>query len=243
MSDPVEAQAEQAAARGGDAAEAGSSAHGSTIGQAGRGAGSPGADGRGWGGKLWFWLPWPLLVAADLISKELVFGFLAEQQPHEVEERRLYPVWDGSFCDFDLVSWGNTGTVWGLFQNGTVVLMVLRCAALVGLLWFVRATPRGARLQQLVLSLIFAGAVGNLYDNFVREDRSVRDFLFFTFHWPVDYPFPAFNVADSCITVGAIALFLLLWREDGNPKKTPAKAQRPQNGDANPGTPNRGDVS
>ena len=44
--------------------------------------------------------------------------------------------------------------------------------------------------------------------------RAVRDFLYFTGSWPWRWTFPAFNVADSCITVGAIVLFLLLWRED-----------------------------
>ena len=108
--------------------------------------------------------------------------------------------------------------LWGIFQDGTVVLMVLRCLALVGLLCFVRATSRMARLQLLVLSLVFAGAVGNLYDNFMRADRSVRDLLHFSGKWPWQWDFPAFNVADSCITVGAIGLFVLLWRDDSSPK-------------------------
>jgi signal peptidase II len=169
---------------------------------------------KGFGGKSWFWWPWPLLVALDLVSKAWVFGFLAEQHPNVVEAFRSHPVFDVPALRFDLVAWGNTGTIWGLFQDGTLVLMVVRCLAVVGLLWFVRSTARQARWQQFVLSLVFAGALGNLYDNFVRADRSVRDFLRFSGQWPVQWDFPAFNVADSCITVGAIGLFLLLWRED-----------------------------
>lgn len=172
----------------------------------------------GFGGKLLFWLPWPILVIADLWSKHAVFAFMAEREPGIAEVRRTpYEVFSGS-VNFELVTWGNTGTIWGLFQDGTVVLMVLRCLALFGLLWFVRTTSRSARLQLTVLSLVFAGAVGNLYDNFIRADRSVRDFLHFFGDWPWMWDFPAFNVADSCITVGAIGLFVLLWRED-RPKK------------------------
>jgi signal peptidase II len=74
------------------------------------------------------------------------------------------------------------------------------------------------RLHLLVLGLILAGAIGNLYDNFVRADRSVRDFLHFTGAWPFAWDFPAFNVADACITVGAVGLFVLLWRDDRKPK-------------------------
>jgi len=178
------------------------------------GAEAPPSEPKTFAGKWWFWAPWPALVALDLWSKSAVFAFMADQHPLLPEERRPpHVVWEGA-VQFDLVTWGNTGTIWGLFQNGTVVLMVLRCFALVGLLWFVRSTARAARLQLLVLSLVFAGAVGNLYDNFVRADRSVRDFLHFSGTWPWAWDFPAFNVADSCITVGAIGLFVLLWRED-----------------------------
>jgi len=116
--------------------------------------------------------------------------------------------------DFDLVQWRNEGTIWGLFQDGTEILMVLRCAAVIGLLVFVYRTGRARKVTLVTLSLIFAGAVGNLYDNFFCQSRAVRDFLYFTFRWPVEYGFPAFNVADSCITVGAIVLFFVLWRDD-----------------------------
>src|SRR5262249_8887886 len=113
-----------------------------------------------------------------------------------------------------LVTWGNPGTIWGLFQNGTIILMLLRCAAVIGLLWFVASTPRRPRLQLLILSLIFAGAVGNLYDNFTQANRAVRDFLRCPGAWPVAWEFRGFNVADSCITGGARGLLLLLPRED-----------------------------
>jgi lipoprotein signal peptidase len=192
------------------------------------GAAAPAAAAVERGATLWFWLPWPLLVALDLWSKSAVFGFLDAEAgrrgfQHIAEGRRPpFLVFDTTPLRLDLVSWGNTGTIWGLFQNGTVVLMVVRCAAVVGLFWFVRNTAKAARLQQLVLSLVLAGALGNLYDNFVRADRSVRDFLFFSGRWPFEWTFPAFNVADSCITVGAIGLFLLLWREDGKARRASA---------------------
>jgi signal peptidase II len=137
-----------------------------------------------------------------------------------VEAGRSHPVFDTRVLRFDLVAWGNTGTIWGLFQDGTVVLMVVRCLAVVGLLWFVRSTPPRARWQQFVLSLVFAGALGNLYDNFVRADRSVRDFLRFSGQWPVQWDFPAFNVADSCITVGAVILFV---ESFGHDRRKPAE--------------------
>ena len=163
--------------------------------------------GRGFRGKLWFWLPWPLLVALDLWSKWWVFALLEREYPHvAAEPQRVHPVSRTELLRFDLVQWRNPGTIWGLFQDGTLALMVLRCCAIVGLFWFVYRTPRQKRLQLAVLSLILAGAIGNLYDNFFCPARSVRDFLYFTGSWPVDWSFPAFNIADASIVIGVILL-------------------------------------
>lgn len=180
----------------------------------------------GFAGKWWFWLPWPLLVALDLWSKTAAFSFLADKHPGIAENLHSHLVFEGAVT-FHLVAWRNPGTIWGLFPESTVPLMVLRCGAVVALLWFLRNTSVRARLQQFVLSLVLAGALGNLYDNFFCADRSVRDFLRFTGDWPFVWQFPAFNVADSCITVGAIALFVILWREDGKrgkERKSPDRA-------------------
>ena len=161
--------------------------------------------------RLWFWMPWPLLVAVDLWSKSAVFAFMIAEHHGEFGRHQVF---HSGFLSFELVTWRNTGTIWGLFQNGTIPLMVLRCGAVVWLLWYVTTAVRRTRLQLLILSLIFAGAIGNLVDNFTQRDRAVRDFLHFTGDWPKAWEFPAFNVADSCITVGAIGLILLLLRED-----------------------------
>jgi signal peptidase II len=201
--------------------------------------GEPAAT-KGFAGKRWFWLTWPGLVALDLWSKWAAFAFLEGRArdlgraSHPESHWPAHPVFDVGWLDLDLVSWGNTGTLWGLGQNATIPLMVLRCCAVVGLLWFVRNTPRAAKVQQLVLGLILAGALGNLYDNFTRADRSVRDFLYFTGDWPVVWSFPAFNVADSCITVGAIGLFVLLWRDDRKPKRGALEPERDRKPEAPP---------
>jgi len=165
-------------------------------------------------GKAWFWLPWPFLVAADLASKAAVFGWMGQHYG----EFGKHGVFTTPVLSFELVTWENQGTIWGLFPDGTILLMVLRCCAVVGLLWFVACTAVRARVQQVVLSLIFAGAIGNLYDNFTRvnshKPRSVRDFLHFFGEWPFAWDFPAFNIADSCITIGAISLLVMMLWED-----------------------------
>ena len=82
-------------------------------------------------------------------------------------------------------------------------------------MYFAARTSRSARMQLHVLGLIFAGALGNLYDNLTQVDGGVRDFLlFYIIREGQRTRFPAFNVADSCITVGAVALIFMLWRSE-----------------------------
>lgn len=67
----------------------------------------------------------------------------------------------------------------------------------------------------IALALILGGALGNLYDRMVLGH--VVDFILV--HWRQEWRFPAFNLADSAITVGAIMLALDMFR-----KKTPEEA-------------------
>jgi len=182
------------------------------------------AGSRSFAGKWWFWVPILPLVILDLWSKSAVFAFMAENYGAN-EFRAAHPIWGGP-VSFDLVTYYNTGTVWGIFQDYNAVLVVLRFFAIGFLLWLAWNAPRRARFHQLVLAMLMAGAIGNLYDNMTVEveglpqlNGGVRDFLLFTFDLPSwiakePWAFPAFNVADSCITVGAISLVILRWREE-----------------------------
>jgi signal peptidase II len=71
--------------------------------------------------------------------------------------------------------------------------------------YFVK-TPSSHKTMKVALSLILAGAVGNLIDRVVRG--SVIDFIEVHIR---GFTWPTFNVADSCITVGASLLVLMLF--------------------------------
>jgi len=75
-------------------------------------------------------------------------------------------------------------------------------AAAALMLWLLRAHS-GQRLFSFALSCLLGGAVGNVIDRLLHG--YVIDFL--DFHW-AGWHFPAFNVADSAITVGAVCLIL-----------------------------------
>ncbi|MDK2778737.1 MAG: signal peptidase II [Pseudomonadota bacterium] len=81
------------------------------------------------------------------------------------------------------------------------------------IIWLKRL-PRGQVLLPSALALILGGAVGNLFDRLVYGH--VVDFI--SVHWDKSY-FPAFNIADSAITVGAVMMALDVLREMKHEKK------------------------
>lgn len=178
-------------------------------------------------GKWAFWLPVAPLVALDLWSKAAVFAFIERTYP-VAPNHAHHLVFDG-WVRFDLVHWFNTGTVFGMLQGYNLPLVILRCVAVGVIVTFQARLPATARGLQFVLGLILAGALGNLYDNFTVAEPGyvggVRDFLAFTFfpksEW--QWGFPAFNVADACITVGVFCLVLsiLFTPQPGQPTAKP----------------------
>jgi signal peptidase II len=113
---------------------------------------------------------------------------------------------------FNLTQVRNQGAIFGAFSqthNRTVfvVLTAASLAALALVAFYFFKTPPAERLMKVSLSLILAGALGNLLDRVVRG--YVIDFLDFHIgaaHWPF------FNVADSCITVGALLMLVIFFR-------------------------------
>ena len=115
------------------------------------------------------------------------------------------PIIDGFF---ELVHTRNTGAAFSLFADSGplvkgIILPLVSGLAIVLVLVLFWQSESSLRRVRYGLTLILAGAVGNLYDRFVHG--YVVDFLDVfvgSYHWP------AFNVADSCITVGAGLLVL-----------------------------------
>jgi signal peptidase II len=112
----------------------------------------------------------------------------------------------------------NPGAAFGMLAEGNPILRSLVLIGVSGLvllfvawaLWSERSSLN-SWLSRFGLSLILGGAFGNLYDRVVHQ--TVTDFIE-VYH--LGWSFPAFNVADSAITVGAILLLLDLWLQ--NPK-------------------------
>ena len=157
-----------------------------------------------------FWGMVILLVITDLVTKSWAFSSLGEREIRWVA---------GSWLGLQRLL--NPGGVFGIAQGATEILTVIRIFAVSLLIWLAARQARSNRRGVFTLGLLTAGAIGNLYDNLGRftgwADGSghVRDFVRFDLGpapswisekiWLFD-PWPIFNFADSCITVG----FLLL---------------------------------
>ncbi len=153
---------------------------------------------RGLTRKHWIlWIALPLVLACDWITKYAV--------QHLVPLYGATPVIGGVF---NLTYVKNTGAAFGLFAGDinpfrTVFFAAITIGA-VGVIFLIfRRVKENAVLAPLSLAMIMAGAIGNLVDR-IRWGY-VIDFL--DFHWH-EYHWPAFNVADSAITVGVILLLI-----------------------------------
>ena len=110
---------------------------------------------------------------------------------------------------FSLILAFNTGAAFSFMreaEGSRYLLSAVAIAAAVVIVWLLRRG--GNRRYCAGLALILGGALGNLWDRI--ELGHVVDFLLF--HWR-DWYYPAFNVADSAITVGAGLLILDSFRQ------------------------------
>jgi signal peptidase II len=134
-----------------------------------------------------------LVVLADQITKALIWKYLPYHQSVTVI---------AGF--FDLTHIHNPGGAFGIMANmgesvRTVVFLLASSLAVGLIFYFYKKTPPSFIFLAIGFALIFGGAIGNLVDR-VRLGVVVDflDIYIGKYHWP------AFNVADSAITVGMV---------------------------------------
>ena len=142
----------------------------------------------------WLWLSL-VIILLDQASKQFAEAMLT---PHQAVTLLPFFEW---FLTY------NTGAAFSLLADAggwqrwlfTGIAIVI---SLVIVQWLYKL-PREEKLTALSLSLILGGAVGNLIDRILLGH--VIDFIQV---WLGSYPFPAFNLADAAISVGAVLLIL-----------------------------------
>ena len=149
---------------------------------------------------LWLGIAFVILLA-DQFTKLLIVGSFALGDSQTVT----------SF--FNLVRVHNSGAAFSMLSNASGwqrwFFTGIGVVATFFILWLLRSHPT-QKLFCFALALVLGGAVGNVIDRIAYGH--VVDFLDFHWDWlsPVFYQghFPAFNVADSAISVGAVCLIL-----------------------------------
>ena len=141
------------------------------------------------------------LFALDQWTKQLVLRFIDPDRP-----RTLISGF------FSLVNVTNTGAAFGSVRNNNTFFIVISSVALLVVLVLLLRQRLPDVWRDVSLALLLAGILGNLTDRLLYGH--VIDFLLFNLHVPHANPWPAFNVADSCISI-AVVLFLIqsLWKE------------------------------
>ena len=107
---------------------------------------------------------------------------------------------------FTLVNVTNNGAAFGTFKGNNTFFIVISIVALVVVTVFLVRRRGTDAWRNLSLALLLAGILGNLTDRLLYGH--VIDFLLFNLHVRYADPWPAFNVADSCISI-AVVLFII----------------------------------
>ena len=135
------------------------------------------------------------LYALDQLTKQMVLRFITPDEPR---------VLAADF--FSLVNVTNTGAAFGSFRGNNTFFIAISSVALVVVLGLLLQARARDHWRDIPLALLLAGILGNLTDRLLYGH--VIDFLLFDLHVPLAHPWPAFNVADSCISI-AVACFII----------------------------------
>lgn len=144
--------------------------------------------------KFIFLLSLPL-YALDQITKHLVLQKVDPERPLAVVPGFL-----------DLVNVTNTGAAFGSFKDNNNFFIAISCLAMLFVLTLLLRRRKHDVWRDVSLALLLAGILGNLTDRLLHGH--VVDFILFDLHIPLAHPWPAFNVADSCICI-AVFCFII----------------------------------
>ena len=143
------------------------------------------------------------IVAVDQLTKIWAVAALAAGPKHVI----------GSTVELELTR--NGGGAFSRFQGMTPILAVAAVAVTIVLARVLRRTTD--RWLVVALTLVLGGALGNLVDRFARSPGFLRGHVvdFVAVGW-----WPVFNLADSCITIGAVLLIVRSLRAPVHPATT-----------------------
>ena len=150
---------------------------------------------------------WIILIVAAVVLDQLTKFLIT----FNMQLGAQIPVIDKFFY---ITYWRNKGAAWGIFQNGRLIFIPFTIIAAIVLAYVLVKADN--KMLKLSVSLILAGAVGNLIDRTFHG--SVVDFLQFFIG---SYEFPVFNVADMSVVIGTgiLAVYMLFFQKNKEERK------------------------
>ncbi len=148
------------------------------------------------------WLSLSLLVVIlDQVTKHLASDLLELHHPVSVAPWVYFTLMHNAGAAFSFLSSA------GGWQRWFFVILALAVSG--GILYWLMSLPREARWLPIALALVLGGAIGNVWDRvaFGYVVDFVQVYIPFL-PWRIFNPWPAFNVADSAISVGAVMLVI-----------------------------------
>ena len=133
-----------------------------------------------------------LTLGIDIISKQLVLNFMLEYQSISIIKNFFY-----------ITFAKNTGVAFSFLEGKVPLIIVMTSIIIILILKYIKSTNPN-KYEKISYGLILGGALGNLIDRIIYG--YVIDFLDFNI---LGYPYPIFNLADTAIVIGVIALIIL----------------------------------
>lgn len=150
----------------------------------------------------WLWLT-VLIVILDQVTKAVATHYLYMHAPVELIPGLNFTLMHNTGAAFSILSQAGGWQRW--------FFIMLASGVSIAIIVWVASLPVTHRWMACALALILGGAVGNLWDRITLG--YVVDFIDVYYQ---DWHFPAFNIADSAITIGAIMLIIdAIWFNDG----------------------------
>jgi signal peptidase II len=160
----------------------------------------PTSNASGWSGLRWLILS-AIIVALDQWTKAIATASLKLHESIDVLPSLQWTLAHNYGVAFSIL---NDGESWQRYGLSAFALIV--SAAFI---WTLTRLPRADRATKLAFSLVIGGALGNVIDR-IRFGYVV-DFI--DVYWK-DSHWPAFNIADSSIFVGAVVLLIWGWKHE-----------------------------
>ena len=141
-----------------------------------------------------------LLVAGTIIALDQWSKAVVRAEFTGPEGMQMWAPWDWLVPYARIVHVTNTGVAFGMFQGMWMVFAVLAGLVALAIIFYFPQVPEEDRVLRISMSMMLAGALGNLIDR-LTNGGAVTDFVSVG-------NFPVFNVADASITIGVVILLL-----------------------------------